>query len=99
MTSAVIFVWTLSNFVRLTLIGTKIIDVCDTWRLLQKSIVKACAEAEDKSLDKLTHLLLFLEVTKVDLAFTGWSMFRLDRRLLLTMSEAIISFSVLIITL
>ncbi|GFQ80379.1 uncharacterized protein TNCT_683911 [Trichonephila clavata] len=99
MSSAVIFLWTISNFVRLTLIGTKIIDVCDTWKLLQKTIVKACTQAEDKSIDKLTHLLLFLEVTRIDLAFTGWSMFRLDRRLLLTMSEAIISFSVLIVTL
>ncbi|GFS79698.1 uncharacterized protein NPIL_596141 [Nephila pilipes] len=97
--SIIIFLWTLSSFVKLTFAGSRIIDACDTWKQLQKTIAINCAHIENKSLDKLMHLLLFLEVTKIDLAFTGWGMFKLDRRLILWMAEAIISYSVLIITL
>ncbi|GFS52063.1 uncharacterized protein TNIN_427561 [Trichonephila inaurata madagascariensis] len=96
--SVIIFLWTLSSFVKLTATGAKIIDACETWKLLQKSITINCAQKEH-TLDQLMHLLLFLEVTKIDLSFTGWGMFKLDKRLIMTMAEAIITYSVLIVTL
>ncbi|GBN50874.1 hypothetical protein AVEN_35718-1 [Araneus ventricosus] len=97
--SVIVFLWTLFNFFKMTLIGTKIIDVCDEWKLLQKDIVRNCTKTETSNADELTCLMLVLEVTKVDIFFTGWGMFQLDRRLLLTMVEAIVTYSVLIATL
>ncbi|GIY57927.1 uncharacterized protein CDAR_451541 [Caerostris darwini] len=97
--SVIIFLWTLYNFFKLTLVGTRVIDVCDEWKTMQKNIVKNCTRMRVNNIDDVTYLLMVMEVTKIDIAFTGWGMFQLDRKLLLTMMEAIISYSVLIATL
>ncbi|GIY57931.1 uncharacterized protein CDAR_451561 [Caerostris darwini] len=93
-----IFFWTTSSFIKLTLTGSKLIDICDLWKFLQKEIVRNCSRRRIKNQDQLTYFLLFLEESNVDLAFTGWGIFRLDRSLLLTISEALVSYSVLVAT-
>ncbi|GFS52068.1 uncharacterized protein TNIN_427581 [Trichonephila inaurata madagascariensis] len=94
----IVFIWTTSNFVKLTLTGSKLVDICDLWKLLQQDIVRNCARMKIKNSKNLTYLLLFLEESKLDLEFTGWGIFRLDRSLLLTIAEAIVSYSVVIAT-
>ncbi|GFR18155.1 uncharacterized protein TNCT_229761 [Trichonephila clavata] len=94
----IVFIWTTSNFVKLTLTGSKLVDICDLWKLLQQDIVRNCARMKVKNSKNLTYLLLFLEESKLDLEFTGWGIFRLDRSLLLTIAEAIVSYSVVIAT-
>lgn len=94
----IVFIWTTSCFFKLTMTGSKLVKICNGWRLLKLDLISNCTEQSFKQQDKWMFLLLFLDVSKIDLAFTGWGMFRLDRTLLLTMTEVIISYSVLIIT-
>lgn len=96
----IIFLWTLSSFFKLTLTGSRLIEICEKWRMQQQEIVQNCATQRSKTdSNLLAQLLVFLDVSRLDLSFTGWGMFRLDRSLILTMTEVIVSYSVLIATL
>ncbi|GIY57934.1 uncharacterized protein CDAR_451591 [Caerostris darwini] len=94
----VIFMWSTSNFMKVTLAGSKLIDIGEKWRLLQMDIVKNSAKKKPKRSEEFQYLLLFIKDSKLDLAFTGGGMFQLNRSLILTMSSAILSYSVLAVT-
>lgn len=94
----IVFIWTTSCFFKLTMTGSKLVKICKRWRLLKLELLSKCVPQKLEQQDNLMFLMLFLDVSKIDLAFTGWGMFKLDRTLLLTMTEVIISYSVLIIT-
>ncbi|KAF8789661.1 hypothetical protein HNY73_007585 [Argiope bruennichi] len=95
---SVIFCWTTASFVKLTLAGSRLVDACEMWKHYQKDIVRHCSRIKFKREEELAYLLMFLEESKIDLAFTGWGIFRLERSLLLTIAEAIVSYSVLVAT-
>ncbi|GBN23742.1 hypothetical protein AVEN_125634-1 [Araneus ventricosus] len=93
-----IFCWTASSFVKLTLAGSRLIDVSEAWKQNQQDIVRHCSRLKIKNEKELSYLLMFLEESRIDLAFTGWGIFRLERSLLLTIAEAMVSYSVLVAT-
>ncbi|GIY58624.1 uncharacterized protein CDAR_226201 [Caerostris darwini] len=93
------FLWTASYFVKLTLTGSKLVDICVMWQQLQMKLVKDCAKMyQSTSTEEFKYFLVFIKGSKLDLEFTGGGMFQLDRSLLLTMSSAIVSYSVLAVT-
>ncbi|GIY50748.1 uncharacterized protein CDAR_476721 [Caerostris darwini] len=94
----IMLAWSSGCFFHLTLIGAKLTDICNEWKYLQQNIVHNCTRKQIYGSDVILHLLLFNETSKLNLAFTGWGMFQLDRSLLLTMVGVIISYGVLIVT-
>lgn len=94
----VIFCWTTASFMKLTFAGSRLVDTCEMWKHYQKDIVRHCSRLKFKREDELAYLLMFLEESKIDLAFTGWGIFRLEKSLLLTIAEAIVSYGVLVAT-
>ncbi|GFQ89426.1 uncharacterized protein TNCT_710991 [Trichonephila clavata] len=95
----IVFAWTIGCFFHLTLKGSRLVDVCNLWKNLKQDIIKECIHKQAYSSEVVSHLLLFLETAELNLVYTGWGMFELNRSLLLSMVGAIISYSVLIITL
>ncbi|GIY57935.1 uncharacterized protein CDAR_451601 [Caerostris darwini] len=94
----IMFLWTMSNFMMLTLTGSKLVDICKMWKLLQMDILKNNAKRKARRSDEFKYLLLFIKSSQLDLTFTGGGMFQLQRSLLLTMGSAILSYSVLAVT-
>ncbi|GFT01070.1 uncharacterized protein NPIL_691271 [Nephila pilipes] len=94
----IIFLWTSGGFFRLTLKGSILIDVCNLWNYLQQDIVKNCIQKRAYESSLVLQLLLFHRTAKLNLVFSGWGMFQLDRSLLLTMVGVIVSYGVLIST-
>ncbi|GBN38064.1 hypothetical protein AVEN_208399-1 [Araneus ventricosus] len=94
----IMFIWTCGCFFHLTLKGSLLVDACNLWKDLQQDIVQNYIQKEICDSEAVLHLLLFNGTAKLDLAFTGWGMFQLDRSLLLTMVGVIVSYGVLIAT-
>ncbi|GFV14674.1 uncharacterized protein TNCV_2586471 [Trichonephila clavipes] len=96
--SIIVFLWTSGGFFRLTLKGSILIDVCNLWKYLQQDIVKNCIQKRAYDSSLVMQILLFNRTAKLNLFFSGWGMFQLDRSLLLTMVGVIVSYGVLIAT-
>ncbi|GIY57933.1 uncharacterized protein CDAR_451581 [Caerostris darwini] len=94
----ILFSWIALHFMKVTLTASKLIDICNGWRLLQMDVVKNCANMKPKRSEEFRYLLLFIKCSKLDLGFTGLGMFQLNRSLLLTMVSAVLSYSVLAVT-
>ncbi|GFR22560.1 uncharacterized protein TNCT_178741 [Trichonephila clavata] len=94
----IVFLWTSGGFFRLTLKGSILIDVCNLWKYLQQDIVKSCIQKRAYDSSLVMQILLFNRTAKLNLVFSGWGMFQLDRSLLLTMVGVIVSYGVLIAT-
>ncbi|GFT12972.1 uncharacterized protein NPIL_291381 [Nephila pilipes] len=96
--SIIVFTWTTGCFFHLTLKASNLVDVCNLWKNLKQDIIKNCIHKQTYPSDVVSHLLLFNETADLNLVYTGWGMFELDRSLLLAMVGAIVSYSVLLIT-
>lgn len=94
--SLYIFGWTTFWFCVVTLCGSKTCRIGDDVRGLTRDLLHdfTCADSNQKK--DLLRLLLFCECIKFDLCFTGWGMFRVDRKLILTTVGVIVTYGMLL---
>lgn len=93
--SVYIFLWTTLWFFAVTWCGAKMSEMRDDVRhFIQDVIVNFVLECFQQNKD-LLMLLLFVECAKCDLCFSGWQMFNVDRKLILTTVGVIVTYGVL----
>ncbi|KAG8183379.1 hypothetical protein JTE90_008281 [Oedothorax gibbosus] len=61
----IIFLWTLSSFFKLTLTGSRLVEICEKWRIQQQEIVHNCATQRYKTdFDILANCWFFVFPTR-----------------------------------
>lgn len=91
-----VFIWTVSWFVVMTVCGSRATGLGNFLKDVAEDIVaRSLRDLRRKSSKDLIHLQLFDAFSKLDLCFTAWGMFRVNKRLLLTTSGLLVTYSVL----
>lgn len=91
-----VFIWTVSWFVVMTICGSRATGLGNFLKDVAQDIVaRSLRDLRRKSSKDLIHLQLFGAFSKLDLCFTAWGMFRVNKRLLLTTSGLLVTYSVL----
>lgn len=92
---AFVFAWTCGCFVRLTLRGSRLPETCALWTSLRRDVASSrLLRRQEETLP----LLMLGSVDRLEMSFTGWGMFQLERGLLLSMVGVVVSYGVLIAT-
>lgn len=91
-----VFIWTVSWFVVMTICGSRATGLGYFLKDVAQDIVaRSLCDQSRKSSKDLMHLQLFDAFSKVELCFTAWGMFRVNKRLLLTTSGLLVTYGVL----
>ncbi|KAG8189097.1 hypothetical protein JTE90_028640 [Oedothorax gibbosus] len=91
-----VFIWTISWFVFLTICGSRATELGYFLKnIVQEVATKSLRYPPVKSSRDLMYLQLFDACSKLNLNFTAWGMFRLNKRLLLTTSGVLVTYGIL----
>lgn len=94
-----IFLWTTTWFVLLTLCGSRVFRASHFLKSIALEIIpKNLIDARFIGNKELIYVQLFNTCSKLELHFTAWGMFQVDKKLLLTTSGVMVTYGVLIAT-
>lgn len=91
-----VFLWSFFWFTVVTWCGSKMSELRDDVKRLTQHVILHNVDGNAKQNKDLYMLLLMSECASFDLCFTGWEMFRLDRKLILTTIGVIVTYGVLL---
>ncbi|GBO37021.1 hypothetical protein AVEN_109535-1 [Araneus ventricosus] len=93
-----VFSWTVCWFAVLTICGSRLAETENFIKNMSQEIVSRNFLGKLEKNKELIHLYLFSSCTKVELRFTGWGIFDVDKKLFLTISGIMVTYGVLLAT-
>ncbi|GFR33732.1 uncharacterized protein TNCT_90671 [Trichonephila clavata] len=96
--SFTIFFWTIGGFVLLTICGTQVAKIEVIVKDIRQEVISKNYGKKPEGQNELACLNLYDACSSLELRFTAWGMFEVDKKLFLTISGVLVTYGVLFAT-